>query len=81
MQKWEYIHLNVDSIGLVKYINGENAEKKLYTNKADFGRGTTQRTQALYEYLGEAGQNGWEVCGMTIAHDDYMIVILKRPLE
>jgi hypothetical protein len=82
MQKWEYIHLTVDSIGLVKYINGENAEKGLYRNKTFFGSGTTQKMQEprLYEYLVEAGQNGWEVCGMTTAHDDYMILILKRPL-
>ena len=83
MQKWEYIQLSVDATGYVKYVNGEDVEKGLYTNKWPLTTKTTQRVQEprLYEYLEKAGKDGWEVCGITTDHNDHKIVLLKRPLE
>ena len=87
MKKWDYIllecshgrHPSIDSI------NGNPPTKIEADNVTIFG-GRGKREPYLFEYLQVAGNEGWEVCGVsptTQMHGDlnYFCVILKRAIE
>ena len=69
MQKWE--HMVIRSYGgVVMHVNGQETAKMV---------GTQPVGEMLYEFLGNVGEDGWEVVGMAGVREGTEIV-LKRPL-
>jgi hypothetical protein len=69
MQKWEYMVVRSYG-GVVMLVNGEEVAEKV--DMQPLG-------QMLYEFLGERGEDGWEVVGMAGIRSGIEL-ILKRPL-
>ncbi|MEA3439993.1 MAG: hypothetical protein U9R58_06895 [Chloroflexota bacterium] len=69
MQKWEYMVVRSYG-GVVMLVNGEEVAEMV--DMQPLG-------QMLYEFLGERGEDGWEVVGMAGIRSG-LELILKRPL-
>lgn len=70
MKKWEYQVVRIYG-GVVMMSNGQELGKIVSNQPVGV---------LLYEYLNEAGEDGWEVVGMAEARGGVELV-LKRPLE
>jgi hypothetical protein len=69
MQKWEYMVVRTYG-GVITLVNGQEVAQVT---------GAQPHGEMLYEFLGGAGEDGWEVVGMAGVREGAEI-ILKRPL-
>jgi hypothetical protein len=69
MQKWDYMVVRTYG-GVITLVNGQEVAQVT---------GAQPHGEMLYEFLGGAGEDGWEVVGMAGVREGAEI-ILKRPL-
>ena len=69
MQKWDYMVVRVYG-GVVVLVNGQDVAHTATGQPVG---------EMLYEFLGERGEEGWEVVGMAGVREGTELV-LKRPL-
>lgn len=73
MTKWEYLYARVED-ETVKYINGQPAGKSILR---EFGMGG----EYITDFLAKAGQEGWELVGISQGASVAWRLILKRPMQ
>ena len=79
MQKWEYLHVNIES-GTVVKVNGQQVAR-LVTKKYKGTKYNDWEGETIESYLVRAGEDGWELVTDSayseVAQDHTLI--FKRP--
>ena len=73
MQKWEYLTVIFQSDWKVQTINGEKKWKAIFAGGF--------AGEKLWDFLPEAGSNGWELVAVRNTRKGNPNLFLKRPIE
>lgn len=72
MQKWEYLHVRVDSQE-VRMVNGQPLEQ------LQPGSGLYVKGQHFHELLLQVGEDGWDLVSHKIPNLGTEVLIFRRP--